>query len=181
MASYERQCVICNKPFTATAARAKYCSVKCRAIGADKARKEWEANSNYKEKQRQKMRDRRSEEIAELKRIREEEWETREAKENKEYEARKKRERAEMKRKAKAGDREAKMYIAEEEGDLLEYWRLFKEDFLENENKSKYKVLYIVGGIDIYEDDFEYLVVEQIEKSGNYPSIIRKTEQKKNV
>ena len=34
-------CAICGQSFTAPAPRTKYCSPKCRAIGANQARKEW--------------------------------------------------------------------------------------------------------------------------------------------
>ncbi|WP_427813516.1 hypothetical protein ACQKTA_09065 [Enterococcus sp. 22-H-5-01] len=45
----------------------------------------------------------------------------------------------------------------------LEYWRLYKEQILESEKEFNYKGHHFVGGIDIHDENFEYLVIEQLE------------------
>ncbi len=45
----------------------------------------------------------------------------------------------------------------------LEYWRKYKEELLESEREFNFKGFHLVGGIDIHEENFESLVVEQLE------------------
>lgn len=156
-------CAICGQSFTAPAPRTKYCSPKCRAIGANQARKEWETNTDYKGKQRLKMSARRQEEQGEIQRHRQAEQAAAAAKNSAELKAKRKEELKELRKKAKAGDLEAQQELAAEKGDTLEYWRLYKERILQSEREFNYTGLHMVGGIDIHLDNFEQLVVDQIE------------------
>lgn len=163
MASYTISCAICGTTFTASSARAKYCSPTCKDLGAKNARRKWEAKSDYKEKQRLRMKERRRVSREELHRqqeavqavIRQERLE--QAKEDR------KKTLAETRRKAKAGDLDAQMDIALEKGNSLEYWRLYKECILQSEKEFNYIGRHTVGGIEVREDNFEYLVVEMLE------------------
>lgn len=163
MAVYQRICAICNTPFTATGARAKYCSPKCRAIGTQKARKEWEIKSNFKEKQRLRMKERRRVSREELHRQQEAVQAVIRQKRLEQAKADRKKSLAETRRKAKAGNLDAQMDIALEEGNALKYWRLYKEAILQAEREFNCTLKHIVGGIDVHTDNFEYLIAEKLE------------------
>lgn len=47
--------------------------------------------------------------------------------------------------------------------DPLEYWCNYKERILESEREFNFRGVHLVGGIEVHEENFEYLVVEQIE------------------
>lgn len=53
--------------------------------------------------------------------------------------------------------------VASKITNLREYWRLYKERYLESEREFNYVGRHLVGGIEVHEENFEYLVVEQIE------------------
>ena len=47
--------------------------------------------------------------------------------------------------------------------DPLEYWHNYKEQILESEREFDFKGVHLVGGIEVHEENFEYLVVQQLE------------------
>lgn len=67
--------------------------------------------------------------------------------------------------KAKQGNLSSMSSLAFMEGDPLEGWRLYKEAILESEEEFSRTGRHLVGGIEVHEENFEYLVVEQIENN----------------
>ena len=65
MKEYSKICPICGKSFTANQKTALYCSALCRKVGQDQARKAWQERTDYKAKQRERMRSRRQKQTAE--------------------------------------------------------------------------------------------------------------------
>ncbi|MDT2751500.1 hypothetical protein P7H01_05440 [Enterococcus thailandicus] len=163
MPGYTVVCTVCGNSFPAVTKNKKYCSPSCRAAGAKRVREEWEQNSDYKVKQRQRMREKRKQEQAttqqqrQMHRIKTNEVLQRE------LECRKKQHLEETKKKVAQGDLNALQDLAFEKGDILEYWRLYKEQILESEREFNYVGRHLIGGIEVHEENFEYLVVEQIE------------------
>lgn len=163
MPDYTVICTVCGDSFSAATKNEKYCSPSCRAAGAKRVREEWEQNSDYKAKQRQRMREKRKQEQAAMQQHRQ--AQRRKANETSqiEMELRKKQRLEDIKKKAAQGDLNALQDLAFEKGDILEYWRLYKEQILESEREFNYVGRHLVSGIDVHEENFEYLVVEQIE------------------
>lgn len=54
-------CHICGKEFETNGGNVKYCSMACKREGQRQCRKEWEARTGYREKQRQAAEEYRSE------------------------------------------------------------------------------------------------------------------------
>lgn len=159
------KCLVCDSAFLATSANEKYCSDLCRALASKEKRKLWERDSNYKATQRERMREQRAHErdafnrYKREKRIRKGLWSPKEAEENK------KRWKERLLEKAKQGNLSSMSSLAFMEGDPLEGWRLYKEAILESEGEFHRTGRHLVAGIEIHEDNFEYLVVRQIENN----------------
>jgi len=158
------KCAICGSEFEVPGGNAKYCSEKCRKDGQRMRRQEWESRTGYKEKQRQAAAEHR----VELARIAEQEAkEASRKRKSAETKARRKKERkqtAELEAKAAEGDKLASMKLALKQGNLLEYWRLYKEIFMGENVRLNMVGKNTVGGIDIYDDAFEYKVVELLKE-----------------
>lgn len=161
-------CIICGKEFKTQGGNVKYCSEKCRRDGQRKRRIEWEKRTGYKEKQRLAAAEHR----VELARIAEqEEKEAQRKRKAAETKAKRKKEReetAELEVKAAAGNKIAHMKLALKKGNVLEYWRMYKEIYMEDNERFDMIGKNMVGGIDVYDDAFEYkielLLKEQREK-----------------
>lgn len=163
MQNYTVICTVCGSSFSAATKNEKYCSSSCRAAGAKRVREEWEQNSDYKAKQRQRMREKRKQEQAAMQQQRQMQRRKINEASQREAEHRKKQRLEEIKKKATQGDLNALQDLALERGDTLEYWRLYKEQILESEREFNYVGRHLVSGIDVHEENFEYLVVEQLE------------------
>ena len=163
MPKYKVKCAICGTGFLAKTKNEKYCSPSCRADGAKQTRKTWEQSDRYKKKQKERMQKKRQEEQRALQEKRNAQRSKTLSNSKKEDAARKKKRNQEMQEKAKQGDLNALQELALERGDTLEYWRLYKEKILKSEKEFDYIGRNIVGGIDIHEENFEYLVIEQLE------------------
>ena len=163
MSEYRVECLICGESFLAASKNEKYCSAFCRAAGARKTRKEWEQTSGYKVKQRQRMREQRKADRTALQR-RKQMQQTRSLEDSKKTAAARKKKRIEnIHNKASQGDMHALQEIALESGNVLEYWRLYKEQILKSEKEFHCRGRHVVGGIEIHENDFEHRIVEQLE------------------
>lgn len=153
-------CTICGKEFETQGGNVKYCSTDCKREGQRQRRKEWEARTGYKEKQRQAAADHRAEQA------RQAEQEAKEAarkKKSAETKAKRKIERketAELEAKAAEGNKIARMKLALKQGNALEYWKLRKEIIMEENERFNTISKNTVGGIDVYDDAFEYKVLE---------------------
>lgn len=164
-----KNCPICEKDFNAKGA-AKYCSPDCQTAGYAKRRKDWEASSGYKEKQKQAKRQSREQQrttiTAEIQERREqqqaemEQWKIERQKKND----------AELKERADNGEPLALAELAKRSGDMREHWRLQKVAMIENLRQFG-RVLqpgqHRVNGIDMTDPNFEDLVVGVMEAEGS--------------
>ncbi len=68
----------------------------------------------------------------------------------------------------KAGDLFARRQLAAEKGDVLEYWRIYKEMILQTEERydMSQNRLHTVGWIDIHEQNFEFMALEEYDRVG---------------
>jgi hypothetical protein len=166
MASYKVKCSVCGKTFTTDRHNAKYCSALCRAQGAIAARDKWEKDTDYTTKQRLLMRQRRLEEVDAIRQKQEQDSAEVIKELNAAADAVHKEELKEIRKKAKQGDLFAQQRLALEKGDSLAYWRLYKEMILQDEENypRKRSGLQLVGGIEVHTDNFEYLVMDQLNK-----------------
>lgn len=162
MADYKVKCTMCGKTFLSQNKHAKYCSPLCRVDGAKQTRKMWEQSSRYKEKQNDRMREKRQEEQLAVQAKRNAQRSKRGAIAEKEESERKKKRDQELHRQAEKGKLSARQTLALERGDTLEYWRSYKERILLSEKKFNRTGVHLVGGIDIHEEHFEYLVDAQL-------------------
>lgn len=161
---YTSKCAVCEKVFTSKNWNEKYCSPLCRASGSKKVREEWEKSNDYKSKQRERMRHKRKEERNAMQQHRQNKRKKIAESSNNENEHREEQRLSALQSKAKKGDLNALQQLALHQGDALEYWRLYKEKILESEKKFGCGGIHLVGGIDIYENNFEFLVLEQLQK-----------------
>ena len=161
------KCPICGKEFEAQGGNVKYCSTSCKREGQRIRRKEWECRTGYKEKQRAAAAELRAEQARVAEQEEKEAERKRKAAETKARRKRERKEAAEMKAKSAQGDKLSLLQLAIKEGNALEYWRLRKEIVLEEDERFDRMGKHILGGIDVYEDAFEYKVLELIkEKNG---------------
>lgn len=152
-------CAICNKEFEKQGGNVKYCSAGCKREGQRQRRKEWEVRTGYKEKQRQAAIHHRA------KQVEQEAKEAARKKKSAETKAKRKNERnavAELEKKAADGNKWALARLALKKGKVLEYWRLRKELVQEEDEKAMLVSNVIVGGLSVYEDDFECKIMEQL-------------------
>ncbi|MFB8466697.1 hypothetical protein [Enterococcus thailandicus] len=163
MPEIEVKCFVCGKPFLTKSIKGKYCSNLCRALAAKDKRKLWEKNTEYKAKQRERMREQRANEKDALNRCRQERRTRKSPWSPEELEANKQRWKERLVEEAKQGNLSSMSSLAFMEGDPLKGWRLYKEAILKSEEEFHRRGRHLVGEIEIHEEDFEYLVVEQIE------------------
>lgn len=159
------KCLVCGSDFFATSANEKYCGDLCRALASKEKRKSWERHSNYKEHQRERMREQRANERSALNREKQKRRTRKGPRLPEEYEDNKHRWKERLIEKAKQGNLSSMSSLAFMEGDPLEGWRLYKEAILESEEEFSRTGRHLVGGIEVHEENFEYLVVEQIENN----------------
>ena len=158
-------CPICGESFTPATPADKYCSAGCREKGIYSARKEWEARSDFLEKQRQRMRDYRAARSRERAAERETAAKQRNVKHNERLEQQRKQREALILQAAREGDPAAQMTIARQESGVcsLEYWRAFQRMELKAESKGR-RLITSVNGIDVRNPDFPLGVVLSIEE-----------------
>lgn len=159
------KCLVCGSDFFAASANEKYCSDLCRALASKKKRKSWERNSNYKEHQRERMKEQRANERSALNREKQKRRIRKGPISPEESEANKHRWKERLIEKAEQGDLSSMSSLAFMEGDPLEGWRLYKEAILESEEEFNRTGRHLVGRIEVHEENFEYLVVEQIKNN----------------
>ena len=158
-------CVVCGNSFNTTANHAKYCGSHCREIGNKKVRNDWEKNTDYNDKMKLLMQEKRAAQRQEKNEaLKAERLMYQQAQKAKDEEVAKVK-REELLAKAEAGDLRALRVLAGERGDLVEQWRLYKEMVLQSAEKTGRYPNHIVGGVSIYDEDFEHLVAEQLEKN----------------
>ena len=157
-------CVVCGESFNTKANHAKYCGSQCREIGTKKVPNDWEKNTDYNDKVKLLMQEKRA-----AQRHEKNEAQTAERLMYQQVQKAKDEEVAKVKReellaKAEAGDLRSLRVLAGERGDLVEQWRLYKEMVLQSADKSGFYPNHVVGGISIYDEDFEHLVAEGLEE-----------------
>lgn len=155
-------CDICEKPFETDARNAKYCSDKCRDEGARLKREKWAKETNYNERQRERMAQERK---AKREAIRRETTKVyRKQKEQAERETRERQEakQIELKQRAEQGDNLALMRMAKPNS--FEYWEAFKAYTLEEMSEYEEPKIRYVNDISILDEDFAEKVVFSIEK-----------------
>lgn len=173
-------CAICGKEFEVKGGNVKYCGMDCKREGQRRRRKEWEVRTGYREKQRQAASDYRAE------RYRIAEQEAKEANRKKkaaETKARRKKERqinAILEARASNGDKVALMRMALKQKNTLEYWRIYKEFIIEENERLNMVGKNTVGGIDVYDDAFEFKVLELLKEQEN-ANLNRFTENKQHT
>jgi len=165
-------CPVCGKEFEGKG-RKRFCSPVCQMKGSRQTRKEWEQKTGYLEKLRESRRIQRAEES--------------EAKRNEAEKARKKHHRAEKQRdrraetreqkarqkRAEKGDYYALMDIAQEDGDMLSYWKYYKLEelaFCKSMGKDSTRK---VNGIPVQDEDFEIKVIETIKRFGEIQATVK--------
>ena len=142
-----KYCAICQKPFKAVK-KAKYCSEKCKLIGARAARKAWESRTNYREKARINAAKRRQEKE---KKKKEAAGQTAENNLIFYEDLRQKKLSALREKISKRSKTFQMMRLAAIENNTVEYWRLRKIWFQENGARPGDVV---VGAADPCNDDF---------------------------
>lgn len=153
-------CAICGREFQIKGGNVKYCSTDCKKVGQRQRRKEWETRTGYREKQRAATADYRAEQARIAEQEVKEADQKRKAAETKARRKKERKEAAELKAKAAKGDKMSLLRLALKEGNALEYWRLYKEIVLEENERLDMVGRNTVGGIDVYDDAFEYKVLE---------------------
>lgn len=156
-------CVICGKEFETLSGRANYCGSACKRIGQRQRRKEWEVRTGYRDKQRKAAAELRAEQAKaaelEAKKI----DRKRRAAENRIRRIKERQESKELQERAEKGDKIALMRLALKQRNVLEYWRIRKAIVLDEDERLGTTAKNTVGGIDVYDDAFEYKVVEMLQ------------------
>lgn len=150
-------CLICGKSFSTKSTNVKYCP-DCKKVGAELQRKRWEERTNYKERQRVAAQVRRNNKVEQeqTERVQRNEATKKEIRESQEKNQRR------LEKRARDGDLTALRALAMKNRDAREYWRLYKELCIAEDERMGRVGNNLVGGISVYEDNFEYLVLEQI-------------------
>ena len=153
----KKRCPVCDAYFVPRHGE-KYCSSMCREIGQKQIRRRWEQNTDYLEKQRERMRIRYQTErdaAAEADAIKE--AARREARENAIHLA-----GAKLEEKAAAGDHFARMLLAKRAGDLLTYWKEFAAYEIAYAEDVGYPSKRTVNGVSVYLPDFAEQVIQSM-------------------
>jgi predicted nucleic acid-binding Zn ribbon protein len=157
----KKRCPICGAYFVPKHGE-KYCSDICRGIGQKQIRRRWEQNTDYLEKQRERMRARyqaEREEAAEVAAVNK-------AARQKARDAAAQQARVKLEEKAAAGDHFARMILAKQAGDQLTYWREFAAYEIEFAERIGYPSKRTVNGFSVYLPDFAEQVIQNM-KEGN--------------
>lgn len=160
--SYEIICAACGKKFTATRRNTKYCSPLCRSAGAKATRKQWEQDTDYNESQRLLMRKRRREEREAVKAAAAEAARKRHNEIMEEARALYDEMLVNVRKRAEEGNLFAKLQLAEDRGDYMEFWRFRRLMILESEEQYHYVGQHSIGGEDPHEEHFEFFVLENV-------------------
>ena len=161
-------CPICGKEFVPKAANAKYCCIDCKVKGQRQRRKEWEKESGYLDKQRQKMRDYRDK-IAAEERAAAAAAEERAAINKKRQETRRRNDRlATLLQAAEMGNHNARKALAiiESGNTSPEYWEAYKDAYLQWVEEHGTPGALTVNGISVYSQNFGLSVSISIEELG---------------
>ncbi|MCR5594813.1 MAG: DUF2256 domain-containing protein [Lachnospiraceae bacterium] len=156
-------CPICNTEFIAGKGNVKYCSPECRRKAEYARHNEWATRTNYAEKKRVEMRQRR------LKEAEAHREHLRQMHDERIRQIQEDNERAdqELHERAEAGDNEALMKLAEKAGDRAGYYKYFALYEIEREEKDfGRRSTRTVNGISVYDPDFAELVMKSIEETG---------------
>lgn len=152
-----KKCKVCGAVFRPGSSSALYCSEACRKIGTRQARKQWEAKTDYRAKQREYQSRRRQEDAkAKEKKATETEAKREGARRRSQAQA-----RALLEEKAAAGDHFARMLLAKRAGDLLTYWKEFAAYEIEFAENAGYPSKRTVNGISVYLPDFAEQVIRE--------------------
>ena len=130
--------------------------MSCREIGNKKRRKEWEQRTGYAEKQKLMARKNRCNkpEAGHKKKS--------EQKDSAKNQKQEKLIKNNLEQRANEGDLYALGILALKRGDVLEYWRLRKEKYIAEDERTGRTGDVLVGGISPYSDNFEHYVLDQI-------------------
>lgn len=158
-------CSICGKEFEARGGNVKYCSIECRKEGQRRSRKEWEDRTGYKEKQRQAAANHRAEQARKAEQEAKEASRKKKATETKAKRKKRRQEAAALTQRAESGERAALLRLALENGNVVEYWRLRKEQVMEDDEKTGRISNNLVGGISVYAGDFEHQAMAALEEN----------------
>ena len=120
----EKTCPVCGEIFISAGRNQKYCSEECRAKNAPNVYAAWAERTGYREKQRDKMRERRAKDVTILSAEREKQQTERAAEVNARIEQAKADSRADLERRAASGDLFAQMQFALINHDGALYWEL---------------------------------------------------------
>lgn len=162
-------CAVCGKTFTPGVGNAKYCSEACRQEGRRQRRKEWEARTDYLEKQRQAAQEYREAKAAASKQAAAAS-EAREATNRRRRELyRAKADAAALERQAAAGDVLARYGAAIRQGDntTTEYWTAMQAYLLSFRKQFPATGTLYVNGISIDDPNFPDKVAMTIAELGS--------------
>lgn len=120
----EKKCPVCGEIFISAGRNQKYCSEECRAKNAPIVYAEWQQRTGYREKQRDKMRERRAKDVTILSAEHEKRQAERAATLNAKIEQAKEERRADIERGANSGKLFAQMQLALINHDGALYWEL---------------------------------------------------------
>lgn len=158
------KCAICGQEFESSSGNSKYCSMDCRQAGRYRKRKEWEERTDYKEKQRIAVAEYRAEQEKKAEKEAKAADRRRKCAETRARHKREREEIEELEKKAKKGDRLAKLRLAMYKGDILEYWKQYRDIIIEEDERLGKVSKATIGGISAYDDAFEYKVLELIKE-----------------
>lgn len=156
-------CTICGKEFETLSGRANYCGSDCKRIGQRQRRKEWEARTGYRDKQRKAAADLRAEQAKAVELEAKKSERKRRAAENRIKRKKERQESKELQERAERGDKIALMWLALRQRNIMEYWRIRKEIVLDEDERLGTTGKNTVGGIDVYDDAFEYKIMEMLQ------------------
>lgn len=162
----DKSCPICGKTFIASG-RAKYCSPVCAKEGEKQARKAWIERTDYRDKQRQQAHDNRHKKAEANRGIIENLNKKKTAEQKRQDTIRRKKELKELEAAAIAGDIDAQMDLAKQNGDLETYYTLYKEKIIARDREFNIypgKLVNLYGHIDVYRPDFVEAVLAEEER-----------------
>ncbi len=161
---FKKKCGVCGKEFISTGPKGKYCSDLCRRKGKRENRKRWEKETGFLDKQRDRMRERRSQ----IREAEHSEWlqstmmerEQRicqDSLRDEEYQA-------ELIRKAEAGDPFSRMELIGES--TPEYWRAFADYEIQQAAELGHACRTMVNESLVTDPDFPETLSRSIEEEG---------------
>ena len=166
---YLTTCVICGREFEGRNG-AKYCSEPCKIEGRKRARRDWIDRTGFNEKKREAMRlyrqgiTKEQEKQAKKKAAAHNRYLRRKAKLAKAAAEK------ELLERAASGDPWARMDVARNNQDRLEYWKAFRDyelQIAEDLDYASRNEVYVVNNIPVTDPDFAELVIESIDELGH--------------